>query len=157
VRGIGKWESAKRQQVAPAAAKGQNMRCVIITPERTVLDASAEFVAVTLFDGELGIAPSHTPLVGRLGYGQLRVRVSDSVESYYVEGGLVEVVNDVVCILTERAVAAAQIDEAVARQQLLAAQERRALTPEQIALREKISSQSRAQLRIARRARKAQQ
>ena len=133
------------------------MRCVIITPEKTVRDASADFVAVTLFDGELGIAPKHTPLVGRLGYGELRVSLSDSIESYYVEGGLVEVVSDVVCILTERAVPAAQIDQSVARQQLLAAQERRALTPEQIAVREKISSQSRAQLRVARRARKAQQ
>ncbi len=132
------------------------MRCVIVTPESTVRDAEADFVAVTLFDGELGIAPNHTPLIGRLGYGELRVRLADALERYYVEGGLLEVVGNVVSVLTERAVPAAQIDEAVARQQLLAVQERRALTPEQLTLRDKVSAQSRAQLRVARRA-KAQQ
>ncbi len=132
------------------------MRCVIVTPESTVRDAEADFVAVTLFDGELGIAPNHTPLIGRLGYGELRVRLADALERYYVEGGLVEVVGNVVSVLTERAVPAAQLDEAVARQQLLAVQERRALTPEQLTLRDKVSAQSRAQLRVARRA-KAQQ
>ncbi len=132
------------------------MRCVIVTPESTVRDAEADFVAVTLFDGELGIAPNHTPLIGRLGYGELRVRLADALERYYVEGGLLEVVGNVVSVLTERAVPAAQLDEAVARQQLLAVQERRALTPEQLTLRDKVSAQSRAQLRVARRA-KAQQ
>ena len=106
------------------------MRCVIVTPEKTVRDAQADFVAAPLFDGELGIAPNHTPLIGRLGYGELRVNLGGSVERYYVEGGLLEVLNDVVSILTEKALPAAEIDEAVARERLLAAQERRALTPE---------------------------
>ncbi len=53
------------------------MQCIVVTPERTVRDEPAEFVALTLFDGEIGIAPGHTPLIGRLGYGEMRIRRGD--------------------------------------------------------------------------------
>ena len=48
-------------------------QCIVVTPERTVYDRPAEFVALTLFDGEIGIAPGHVPLIGRLGYGEMRI------------------------------------------------------------------------------------
>ena len=44
-----------------------------------------------LFDGEIGIAPGHTPMVGRLGCGELRIRREGHTDHYYVEGGFVEV------------------------------------------------------------------
>jgi hypothetical protein len=50
------------------------MQCIIVTPERTVFDRPAEFVALTLFDGELGVAPGHAPMIGRLGFGEMRIR-----------------------------------------------------------------------------------
>ena len=49
------------------------MQCIIVTPETTIVDCQASFVAVPLYDGELGIAAHHTPLVGRLGAGELRI------------------------------------------------------------------------------------
>ncbi len=48
------------------------LQCIVVTPERTVFDQPAEFVALTLFDGEIGIAPGHAPLIGRLGCGEMR-------------------------------------------------------------------------------------
>ena len=45
------------------------LSCLVVTPERTVLEAEADFIALPLFDGEIGIAPGRSPLIGRLGYG----------------------------------------------------------------------------------------
>ena len=126
------------------------MQCIVVTPERTLYDQPAEFVALTLYDGEIGVAPGHTPLIGRLGYGEMRIRREGrETDRYYIEGGFVEVLDDVVSVLTQRAIPAAEIDAAVARQQLLTAQSRRAATPEAAAVRDRVVAQSRAQLRIA--------
>jgi F-type H+-transporting ATPase subunit epsilon len=129
------------------------LQCIVVTPERTFCDQPADFVALTLFDGEVGIAPGHTPMIGRLGCGEMRIRRQQQTESYYIEGGFVEVLGDVVSVLTRRVVPAAEIDEAVVEQQLFAAQSRAATTPEAMVLRDRVVQQSRGQLRVARRAR----
>lgn len=126
------------------------LQCIVVTPERTIYDQPAEFVALTLYDGEIGVAPGHTPLIGRLGYGEMRVRrEGEQTDRYYVEGGFVEVLDNVVSVLTQRAVPADQIDPAVAREQLYSAQSRRATTPEAAAIRDRTVAQCRAQLRVA--------
>ena len=126
--------------------------CIVVTPERTLYDQPADFVALTLFDGEIGIAPGHTPLIGRLGCGELRIRREGQTDRFYVEGGFVEVLGDVVTVLTPRAVPASEIDAAVVQEQLYSAQSRAAASPELAALRDRAVEQSRAQLRVARRA-----
>ena len=50
-----------------------DLQCIVVTPERTVRDTSAEFVALPLYDGEIGIAPGHSPMIGRLGSGEMRI------------------------------------------------------------------------------------
>jgi len=128
------------------------MQCIVVTPERTLYDQPAEFVALTLFDGEIGIEPGHTPMIGRLGCGEMRIRrEGQTTDRYYVEGGFVEVLGDVISVLTQRAIPAAEIDEAVARERLVSAQARSASTPEALAVRDRAVEQSRAQLRVARR------
>ncbi len=128
------------------------LTCIVVTPEQTVRESPADFVALTLFDGEIGIGPGHTPLIGRLGYGEMRIRRGKEVERFYVEGGFVEVVGDVVSLLTNRAIPADKIDEEVAHQKLETALGRPARTPELMAAREQAVAQGRAQLRVARRA-----
>lgn len=125
------------------------LQCVVVTPETTLLDEVATFVAVPLYDGEIGIAPGHTPMLGRLGYGELRIRNAGGEQSFYVDGGFVEVVNDSISVLTNRAMPAAKLDAAVAREQLESARQRKANTPELLDIREKLIAQARAQLRIA--------
>ena len=125
------------------------MQCIVVTPERTVYDQPAEFVALTLFDGEIGIAPGHAPMIGRLGYGEMRIGRDADADRYYVEGGFVEVLGDVVTVLTQRAVPAGEIDAAVAQEQLQSAQSRRVATAEAVAVRDRAVAQARAQLRVA--------
>ena len=38
-------------------AKPGQVRCIVVTPERAVLDETAEMVIVPMFDGELGVLP----------------------------------------------------------------------------------------------------
>ena len=128
------------------------LQCIVVTPEKTVVERTADFVAVTLFDGEIGIAPGRTPMIGRLGSGEMRMRLGAKTERYYVEGGFVEVVGDVVSVLTARAIPAGELDEAVVQEELDSARTRPANTPELMTARERAVSQSRARLRVARRA-----
>ena len=128
------------------------LQCVVVTPEQTVCQQPADFVAATLFDGEIGIAPGHTPLIGRLGYGELRIRRGDRTDRFYIEGGFIEVVNDVVSLLTNRAVAADKLDEQAAQARLESARKQLAGSPELMAAREQTKAQARAQLHIAQKA-----
>ena len=41
------------------------LQCVVVTPERTLFDQLVDFVALPLYDGELGVLPGRTPLIGR--------------------------------------------------------------------------------------------
>ncbi|KKL03942.1 hypothetical protein LCGC14_2621030 [marine sediment metagenome] len=127
------------------------LQCIVVTPERTVCEELAAFVALSLYDGEIGIGPGRTPMIGRLGNGELRISAAGKTHRFYIEGGFVEVLDNVVSVLTSRAIPAEQLDEAVAKEQLAAARARPANTPELMTLRDRAVNQSRAQLRVARR------
>ncbi len=87
----------------------KTVQCVVVTPERTVLDAAVDFVALPMFDGELGVLPGRTPLIGRLGPGELRTKKGGEVHRYYVDGGFAQVRANVVTVLTPRALKAEEI------------------------------------------------
>ena len=128
------------------------IKCVVVTPETTALEVQASFVVVPLFDGELGIGVGHSPLIGRLGYGELRVRQSNgATDSYYVDGGFVQVANNVVTVLTGRTVPASELDTSAAESQLSDAMKRPANSDELIDLRDRSVQQARSQIRIAKR------
>jgi F-type H+-transporting ATPase subunit epsilon len=125
------------------------LNVIVVTPEATVLEESAEFVALPLYDGEIGIAPGRSPMIGRLGYGELRIRRPGSTQIFYVDGGFVQVANNTVSVLTNRAIPADQIDPQVAADQLSAARARQANSDDLLAIRDRIEAQARAQLRVA--------
>ena len=105
-----------------------------------------------LFDGEAGIAPLHSPMIGRLGYGEMRIDTGGETSTYYVDGGFVQVADNIVSVLTNRAVPVADLDEEVASEQLAQAIKKPANSDELLAIRDRQISQSRAQIRVARRA-----
>jgi len=125
------------------------LQCIIVTPEPTALDTPASFVALPLFDGEAGVAPGRAPLIGRLGYGELRVRRGDKTQRFYVDGGFVQVADNVVSVLTNRAVPAERLDATAASEQLRTAIARPAAGKEEMAIRDRQISQARGQLRVA--------
>jgi F-type H+-transporting ATPase subunit epsilon len=129
------------------------LTCTVVTPEQTALETKAEFVALPLFDGEIGIAANHSPLIGRLGYGEMRIKSGGQTLVYYVDGGFVQVADNVVAVLTNRAIPAKNLDPTAANAQLQSALERPANTPELAEIRSRQIAQARGQLRTARRAR----
>ena len=131
------------------ATTHSSLRVVVVTPEATLLDEAADFVALPLFDGELGVAFDHSPLIGRLGYGELRIRQASGERRLYVDGGFVQVADNVVSVLTNRAVEAKDLDVAAAKAQLDALIAQRAPTDEEEAIRERAMLQARGQIRTA--------
>lgn len=126
-----------------------SLHVVVVTPESTVVDTTADFVALPLVDGEYGVAPLHSPMIGRLGFGELRIRSAGRVERFYADGGFVQVSDNVVSVLTNRAVPASAIDPAIAGEQLRSAIGRKAAGIEELAIRERLITQARGQLRVA--------
>ncbi len=125
-----------------------NIQCVVVTPERTELDIQADSVTVPMFDGELGILKGHSAMVGRLGYGVLRIRSSGTVRSYFVEGGFVQVADNVVSVLTDKLVQCSEITSAVAAEAMRVALEMPADKPDLVVIRDKAVSRARAMSRI---------
>jgi F-type H+-transporting ATPase subunit epsilon len=136
---------------APTTAADSSLRVVVVTPEATVVDTSADFVALPLVDGEYGVAPLHSPMIGRLGYGELRIRAGGRTMRYFADGGFVQVNSNIVSVLTNRAVPAESLDSAIASELLRTAIGRKSAGREELAIRERLISQARGQLRVARR------
>ncbi len=127
------------------------LTCVVVTPEATAIEAMVDFVVVPLYDGELGIGAGHSPLIGRLTFGELRLRTDGKIERYYVGGGFVQVADNVVSVLTDRAIPAAEVDAEAARTHLADAIKRPAHSPELLDIRDRQIAQARAQMQVARR------
>ncbi len=128
------------------------LTCIVVTPEETALETPADFIALPLFDGEIGLAANHAPMIGRLGFGEMRVKLGDKVTRYYLDGGFVQVSGNIVSVLTNRAIPAAQIDAQAAQLQLGRARELPITTPEQEEIRDRELAQARGQLWVSRRA-----
>jgi F-type H+-transporting ATPase subunit epsilon len=140
---------AAHSESSSLASQASGLRVIVVTPEQTVLDAHSKFVALPLYDGELGVAPGHAPMIGRLGYGELRIGREPTEQSFYVDGGFVQVADNVVSVLTNRAVPAKKLDRTAIRESLEAATAIKAAGDDQIARRERLVSQARAQLHVA--------
>lgn len=126
-----------------------DIQCLVVTPEKTEIDVKSTAVTVPLFDGEMGILRGHSPLVGRLGYGVLRIQAGGDTQRYFVEEGLVQVNNNVVTILTDKVTPLSQITADVALSASESAITMPREQPDQIAARQKAISRAQALQRIA--------
>ena len=126
------------------------MKCMVVTPEKTVIDVETTFVVLPLYDGEMGIGLGHTPLIGRLGVGELRITPPEGpVLSYYVEGGFAEVREERISLLTNRAIRSSELNVLEIQQSLEAAQARPNNTPKLAELKTKALQIAKAQLHLA--------
>src|SRR5436190_18209313 len=124
------------------------LQCVVVTPEKAVLDEICDFVAVPMYDGELGVLPGRLPLIGRLGCGELRTKKGTRVHRFFIDGGFVQIKSNIVTVLTSKAQKAEDINVAAAEAALKAAQ---APVADPAAQETKLKAQerARAQTRVA--------
>jgi hypothetical protein len=62
------------------STRSSGIRCVIVTPETTVLDTTARGVILPLEDGQRGIGRGHAAFIGRLGAGEVRITLGEGRE-----------------------------------------------------------------------------
>lgn len=75
----------------------------VISPEQVLFEGDADTVVAPAHDGELGILTGHAPLMTLLGRGVLRVGSGEGARRFTVEGGFLQVVDNRVRVVTERA------------------------------------------------------
>jgi len=134
---------------APPQPGEKKLQCVVVTPEKTLFDERVDFVALPLYDGELGVLPGRAPLIGRLGFGELRTSTGDLVRRYFVDGGFAQVRHDVVTVLTQRAIPADQLDAQAAARDLESLENKLVVTELEYADHEKAVARARGTLRVA--------
>jgi len=77
----------------------------LVAVEEKVWSGEAEMVVARTTEGELGVLPGHTPLLGQLAQpGQVRIKQAGGQEiAYEVDGGFLSVTGDGVTVLAESA------------------------------------------------------
>jgi F-type H+-transporting ATPase subunit epsilon len=128
----------------------KKIQCVVVTPEKSLLDEVVDFVALPLYDGELGVLPGRSPLIGRLGYGELRTTKGDQIGRYFIDGGFAQVRDNVVTVLTQRAIPVQELDPTAAARELESSESRRATTEHDRAERDRAVARARGMIRVAR-------
>ena len=91
-----------------------NLVCDIVTPAEQQFSEECYMVAVPGVDGHMGFMPGHAPLMSTLADGEVRV-FSDAntlTHRFACQGGYVQVTGEKVIVLTDRALAAEEIDAA---------------------------------------------
>lgn len=133
----------------PSGPGAHHLLCQVVTPEKTLFEKTVDFVALPLYDGELGVLPGRTPLLGRLGFGELRVKTGEASESYFVDGGFAQVRDNLVTVLTSRAIPVGEIDSALSAQRLEAELAKPAVSEHEVAEKAKTVARLRALVRVS--------
>jgi F-type H+-transporting ATPase subunit epsilon len=91
----------------------------LVTPDRILLDATAEAVELPSMSGYLEALYGAAPLLAELGAGEVRLHGGTSGDQkFFVAWGFVEVLPERVTILAETALHPDEIDRAEAQQEL---------------------------------------
>lgn len=105
----------------------QDLTVNVVTPDGVVFDHSAKLVVAKTINGELGILPKHAPIVAPLVIDEVRITRTDSdkhVNHMAVNGGVMEVRDNVVTIIADSAERARDIDVSRAERAKQRAQEK---------------------------------
>ena len=97
----------------------------IVSAEKELYSGEVAMVVAPGVAGELGLLPSHAPLLTRIKPGVLKVNLPDGGEHFiYVSGGVLEVQPDKITVLADVAERGEDLDEAQAEQSRQQAEEK---------------------------------
>jgi F-type H+-transporting ATPase subunit epsilon len=97
------------------------LRVALVSPEREVWSGEAEFVVARTLEGEIGILPGHSPVLGVLLDGSIvKITPTGGADPILamVGNGFLSVANDEVSVLAEQAELGTEIDVSAAREAL---------------------------------------
>ncbi len=81
------------------------LNVTVISPEAVLFEGDTDSVVAPAYDGEVGILTGHAPMMTLLGKGTLRLGSGGGSQRFAVEGGFLQVVENQVRVVTERAAA----------------------------------------------------
>jgi F-type H+-transporting ATPase subunit epsilon len=81
------------------------LKVSVISPEAVLFEGDADSVVASAYDGEVGILTGHAPLMALLGDGELRLG-GGTGRRFKVSGGFMQVLDNHVRVVTERAAVA---------------------------------------------------
>lgn len=126
-------------------------KCTVVTVEQQLFDETVSGAIVPAHDGLVGIQTGRAPILMKLGAGPLTLHRTggggDAV--YFIDGGVAQMKDDVLTILTDQAMPPEQIDVAAARAELESANAPETTTEASAGVRERKSRRARAMLRMA--------
>src|SRR6202451_4243995 len=120
----------------------------IVTPEKKVVDTTAEEMQIPGKNGYLGILPGHAPLITELAVGEITFRNNSVEQRLAVAWGFAEVLPDKVTILAETAERPAEIDVARALKSKERAEERLTSGDSEVDVERSLDALHRAETRL---------
>lgn len=101
-------------------ADTNSLRVRLVTPDRILIDQTADAVEVPSKSGYIEVLYGHAPLLAELGPGEVRLHTNrtEAGDRFNVARGFVEVLPERVTILAEFAVKPEEIDTAAAQREL---------------------------------------
>lgn len=127
----------------------QSLHCSVITPERRVYEGDVDMVTIPAHDGEIGILVDRAPLLCKLGAGEMRVSGGDGNQSWFINAGFAQVIDNTVIVLTQEAIPASELTRAEAERSLAEAREIRVTDDISARRRAEAEASARARLRLA--------
>lgn len=129
------------------------LKLEIVTPDAKAYSDDVEMVTLPGAEGEMGIYPSHVPLLTQIIPGEVVVRKAGRDHFLAVGEGFVEITGERVAVMTDMAIPAENIDEAKAEEARRRAEARLAehLDDEEAAIVNAALAHALAQLKVKRR------
>jgi F-type H+-transporting ATPase subunit epsilon len=117
----------------------------LVSPEGLLWEGESSFAVLPALDGELGLYPLHAPLLARRGMGEMRIHSSDGIRYFALFGGFLQVADDEVQVIVDRAESPESIDADAAKAQIekLGAKGLRDVTRHEEDLRLRMQAQTR--------------
>ncbi len=127
-----------------------SFQCVLVTPEQQVLDETVTQAIIPAHDGEVGILTGRSPLLVKLGTGSLRVDLQGGQSRYYfVDGGVAQMKDNKLTILSTDAAPASAINAETARAEYAEAEARKPTDAKTTADRQHQMARARAKQALA--------
>ena len=91
----------------------------LVTAEQPYFEGDCEALKIPAFDGMMGVYAGHAPFVSELGTGIAEIRINDSdIRKFAVQNGFIQIAENEVIILAERACKPEEVAQDELKQQL---------------------------------------
>jgi F-type H+-transporting ATPase subunit epsilon len=77
------------------------MTLEILTPDKTVYEGEVTSVTVPGSSGSFEVLKNHAPIISTLDDGKVVIRTGKDIQTMYIKGGVVEVIDNKIIVLAE--------------------------------------------------------